>query len=243
MQSEFDLIYEIIRELKILGKPHRIKASKCSLGIYQRQGDTLWAACILPKGSPGGPEVQLAVRLSIKPLAFDAVDRALLCDPGKKLTDAVNANRHWAFYDICEKTYVYSREQIVRGELTAAEIARQLLENALESLRQFREMVERKYGDLFRFFIAQKQELPMLAGMSFLHLGQYKQARECFEAAGATKKYWRLSIGRYGRYYHLVAIDYCRVMEANREWKPEYVRGGIGKMNAVRRWFGGRKAL
>lgn len=227
----FDLVYEIIKELKTLGKPYKMKASKSSLGLYQNDKTYLWGTCILPRDYPSRPYFYLEVSLFIKPLVFDEIDRTLRHAPNEKLGDAANSNIGRSFYDISKKNYAYDRDKLKNGEITAHMIAQTLLDDAMKEMKEFWEEVNSKNGDIFQFFVSRKEVEPMLAGLSYIHLKQYDKALECFEYAETSEKYWFLSFGNFRRYYHLIAADYCKVMINSLEWKAEYVVGGIEHLN------------
>lgn len=101
----------------------------------------------------------------------------------------------------------------------------------MESLNDFWNDINNQHGDIFQFFIFRKEEDPVMAGLVYIHLKQYDKAIECFEYSETSGKYWTLSFGSYKRYYHLIAIDYCKVITNNMEWKDEYVVGGIEHLN------------
>lgn len=231
MSIGFEFVYEVIKELNTLGKPCKIKAAKRSLGLYQNDKTYLWGTTILPRDYPSRPYFYLEVSLFIKPLVFDEIDRTLRYSPDEKLGDALNINIRRCFYPICTKNYAYDRDQIKNGEITAHMIAQTLLDEAMNGLKEFWNKVNDTTGDIFRFLISEREAEPMLAGLSHLHLEQYDKALECFEYADASGKYWPLSLGKFKRYYHLVAIDYCKIMLNDLEWKADYVVGGIGHLN------------
>lgn len=231
MSEGFEFVFAVINELKKLGKPYKIKASKQSLGLYYNDKTYLWGTTIMPSSYSSESFIRLEVKLLIKPLVFDKIDKILRHAPDENLGDALNINIARSFYCISENSYKYDRDKLKNGEITTRMIAQTLLDDAMKSMNEFWKNINEKYTDFFQFLTSKKEEQPVIAGLAYIALKQYDKAIECFEYSEASGKYWAICFGSWKRYYHLIALDYCKVMANNMEWKEEFVVGGIEHLN------------
>ena len=70
------------------------------------------------------------------------------------------------------------------NEESLPDLAMRVLDYLERYIRDFLQMVEREYGDLNEYYIANRDTMPRLAGLACLDRGDYEGAIECFSHPG-----------------------------------------------------------
>lgn len=227
-----DQVYrQFLKQLAVEAKPYRVKVSRNCIGMYQNMGDFFWRALIRPEPKPDG-NIRLNTQVEIKPLRFDALFFEI-AEPGRKvkITDLVRANRGFAFYTIESFSAAIENSAV---EESMGKASKQILEQSQAAVDTFLQQVNTQAENIYEYFIAQCDKEPMLAGLSYMCLGNYEDSKKCFQKAEHDGKIWRFSFGPARRYLHCVLSDYCECMLTGSTWKEEFVTDGLNESNRRR---------
>jgi len=104
---------------------------------------------------------------------------------------------------------------------------RTIFDSLLEKRAVFLTSVIKNDGGLSPYLINHWEDFPLEAGMACLCKSDYAGAKRCFESAEKRQCIWIKSIGKPGRYLHLIYIDYCKAKESGIEWTEALVVNGL----------------
>ena len=123
---------------------------------------------------------------------------------------------------------------LVDGQLKIADFAnkaegyvRAIFDDLFEKRATFLTSAMTNDGGFLPYLMNHWEDIPLEAGMAYLCKSDYDGARRCFELAEKTQCIWQKSIGKPGRYLHLIFIDYCKAMQSNIEWTDALVVNGF----------------
>ena len=194
--------------------------------MYKNENPLFWRAIIREDYQYLGKGNCYYLEISIKPLNFDNIRFSITApDENIKYTDMLRANQGFAFITFFKKSYIVTDD---KPELLQA-IAAEILSDTHTVVANFLKNIRDKYGDLYHFIIENSDEEPVLAGLSYISLGKYQKAIECFDFADRENRYWNLVYGSLNRPFHKVCRDYCTTMLNGLSWCKEYVFQGIGR--------------
>ena len=124
---------------------------------------------------------------------------------------------------------------------------RQLCEDILDLLekfyRDFFKSIEKNYGTLEEYYIANKEDNPMLAGLVYIERGQFQNAEKCFRlpnmscknSCTSIKPVTKEQLARvsasceqpYRRSDHERLLDYTIAMQHGVKWTEETAAYGL----------------
>lgn len=218
---------EFYDRLALLSREFRLKYSKGSFCAYEKLGDLLWSASFLCGFFLRDGRLEVTAVSRVKPLAFDGVQFSVI-DPGKsrRITDLQRATAAFAARALTISKTVYRLPCDDPGRI--GEEARAMLQGLVKERDGFLGS-QALGGGLPAYLIEHWEKHPYEAGLACLCEGDYDTAKRCFELAGEKGDYEQKSIGRPGRYLHLVFADYCKAMLSGVEWTEELAENGFSR--------------
>ena len=180
--------------------------------------------------------------IAVKYCRFDELRWGII-QPGNdlKFTDKVRANSIAA----CNASFPRKK---VRFKYDGSENGlRQLCGDILDYLEKFYsdffESIDRDYGTLEEYYIANKEENPLLAGLVYIERGQFQNAEKCFRLPNMSCKNSTTSISPvtkeqlarvscscerpHSRSDYERLLDYTIAMQYDVEWKRETADYGL----------------
>lgn len=216
--------------LESVSQSYPIKYSKRAFCVYQKLGDVFWSAQFFCGSFLEDGQLKVTVSSGVKHCAFDAMQFSVI-EPGKKrrITDALWVQASFAAgpLQIDGKTCRFPCASPEAFAARAGAHVRDILDGLLEQRTEFLASVSSKDGGLLSWLAERWEEMPLEAGMACLCREDYGGAVRCFELARQRQCIWRKSVGRPGRYLHLVFLDYCKVMQSGVEWTEDLVVNGL----------------
>lgn len=213
-----------------ISKSYNVKYSKKAFCAYQRLGDIFWSANFIFGYFLADGQLEVTVDNRLKPCDFDAVQFSII-DPGKnrRITDAMRVNASFAAesLQIDSKVYHFPCGNPVDFADKAEGYVRAVLDDLFEKRETFLASVLSNDGGFLPYLMNHWEDIPLEAGMACLCKSDYNGARRCFELAEKKQRIWMKSIGRPGRYLHLIFIDYCKAMQSDIEWTNFLVANGF----------------
>ena len=181
------------KALKVATKARKIKLS-AQHDIYKRADPYFFSAFyMLNKVEEGKAEMTLDI--SVKYLRFDELQYGIIRpEDDLNFTDKIRANSGACCY---AKFPRMNKEFECDGSEESIPV---LCEDLLDFLKgyvsDFLKMVEREYGDLDGYYIANKDDDPLLAGLAYLDRGDCEGAIECFssEKMSGEHNLWSVEI-------------------------------------------------
>lgn len=221
--------------LELISKSYHMKYSKRAFCAYQKLEDVFWEATFLCGSFLVDGQLKVTVTNKIKHCDFDAIQFSII-EPGKnhRITDALRANASFAAgaLQIDSRIYYLPCGDTADFAGKAAEYVRAILDDLLGRRTEFLTSALSNDGGLLPYLMNHWEEIPLEAGMAYLCKGDYNGAQRCFELAERKQCIWRKSIGRVGRYLHLIFIDYCKAMQSGIEWTDTLVVNGFSEGSA-----------
>lgn len=104
---------------------------------------------------------------------------------------------------------------------------RTVFDDLLEKRTVFLTSIMSTDGGLSLYLMNRWEDFPFEAGMSYLCEGDYSAAKRCFELVEEKSCIVTKSIGKAGRYLHLVFVDYCKAMLSGVEWTDDLAVNGF----------------
>lgn len=182
-----DMLYEA---MKAVAKQRKIKASP-QHDLYKK--DEPYFYCVFYAFDSFRPyeketeSASIILDIAVKYCRFDELRWGII-QPGNdlKFTDKARAN------SIAACNAVFPRKK-VRFKYDGSENGlSQLCEDILDYLekfyRDFFESIDRDYGTLEEYYIANKEENPLLAGLVYIERGQFQNAEKCFRLPNMSCK-------------------------------------------------------
>ncbi len=121
--------------------------------------------------------------VTVKYNRFDELQWGII-HPGEDMhfTDKIRANSG----ALCRAEFPRFEEafDFNGNEESLPDLAARVLDYLDQYIRGFLQMVEREYGDLNDYYIANRETMPRLAGLACLDRGDYEGAIECFSYPG-----------------------------------------------------------
>lgn len=209
-----------------LSKRFGMKYSKGAFSLYQRLGDVFWQTVLLCDFFLRDGRLEVTAVSRVKPLAFDEVQFAVI-DPGKthRVTDAQRATAAFAARALLIGKTVYRLPRAGSAQIEEEQVSDMLLEIVKER-DDFLGSAALGRG-LSAYLMEHWEKYPYEAGLACLCGGDYDAARRHFQLAGEKGCFEQKSLGRPGRYLHLVFIDYCKAMLSGVEWRSELAENGF----------------
>ncbi len=216
--------------LEQTAKSYHVKYSKRAFCAYQRSGDVFWSADFFCGYFLAGGQLEVTVDHQVKPCDFDTIQFSII-EPERKrrITDALRANASFAAgsLKIGSNTYRFPCGDPADFAGKVDGYVRAIFDELLEKRTAFLTSVTQNDGGLLPYLMDHWEDIPLEAGMACLCEGDYDGARRCFELAEEERIIWMKSIGRSGRYLHLIFIDYCKAMQSGLEWTEALVLNGF----------------
>ena len=182
-----DMLYEA---MKAVAKQRKIKASP-QHDLYKK--DEPYFYCVFYAFDSFRPyeketeSASIILDIAVKYCRFDELRWGII-QPGNdlKFTDKARAN------SIAACNVAFPRKK-VRFKYDGSENGlSQLCEDILDYLekfyRDFFESIDRVYGTLEEYYIANKEENPLLAGLVYIERGQFQNAEKCFRLPNMSCK-------------------------------------------------------
>lgn len=221
-----------LNSLEMVSKSYNIKYSKAAFCAYQKIGDVFWSASFICGFFLVDGRLKITVNNELKPYGLDEVQFSII-DPAKKhrITDAlrVNASFAAASVQIDSKIYYFPCGDPTDFAERVEGYVRDIFDELFEKRTAFLTSAMANDGGLLPYLMNHWQDIPLEAGMAHLYTKNYSGARQCFELAEKRQTIWLKSIGRAGRYLHLIFIDYCKAMQSGIEWSDDLVVNGFPK--------------
>lgn len=223
------------KSLEEISRSYHMKYAKRAFCLYERLEDIFWSAKFLCGSFLTDGQLKITVNSRVKPYAFDVKQFSIL-EPQKshRITDALRVTASFAAgsLQIDTATYYFPCSNPADFAEWAEGYVRRILDDLLEKRAAFLTSVMQGEGDLSLYLMNRWEEYPLEAGMACLCKGNYARAIQCFELAEKKQRIWMKSIGRPGRYLHLIFIDYCKAMESGTAWTEELVAEGLSIASA-----------
>lgn len=216
--------------LELISKSYDMKYSKRAFCTYQKLGEVFWNADFFCGSFLADGKLKVTVHNKIKHCDFDAIQFSII-EPGKKhrITDALRVNASFAAgsLQIDSKTYYFPCDNATDFADKAAGYVQVIFDDLLEKRTEFLTSTMSNDGGLLPYLMNHWQDIPLEAGMAYLCESDYSGAKRSFELAEKKQCIWRKSIGKAGRYLHLIFIDYCKAMQSGIEWTDDLVVNGF----------------
>lgn len=231
-----------LTSLEMVSKSYNIKYSKAAFCAYQKIGDDFWSASFLCDVFLVDGQLKITVNSELKPCGFDEIQFSII-DPTKKhrITDALRVSASFAAesLQIDSKIYYFPCGDPTDFADRVEGYVRDILDELFEKRTAFLTSAMANDGGLLPYLMNHWQDIPLEAGMAYLCKNDYDGAIQCFELAEKKQIIWRKSIGRPGRYLHLIFIDYCKAMQSGVEWSDDLVVNGFLEEDKERQedWF------
>ena len=174
-----DMLYET---MKAVAKQRKIKASP-QHDLYKR--DEPYFYCVFyafDSFHPYEEETGLAtiiLDIAVKYCRFDELRWGII-QPGNdlKFTDKVRANSIAACNAVFPPKKV--RFKYDGSENGLSQLCEDIFEYLENFYRDFFESIDKDYGTLEEYYITNKEENPLLAGLVYIERGQFQNAEKCF---------------------------------------------------------------
>ena len=216
--------------LEMISKSYNMKYSKKAFCAYQKLGDNFWSASFICRSFLVDGQLEVTVDSCIKPCAFDAIQFSII-EPGKnhRITDMLRVNASFAArpLQIDSKTYYLPCDNPANFSATLDENLRIIFSDLIEKRTTFLTSNVSNDDGLLPYLFAHQADFPFESGMAYLCKDDYNAAKQCFELAEKSNSIVTKSIGKPGRYLHLVFIDYCIAMQSGIEWSDYLVANGL----------------
>lgn len=219
-----------LNSLEAVSKSYGLQYSKKAFCAYQKLGDIFWSANFICGFFLVDGRLKITVSNRIKPCEFDAMQFSII-EPGKRrhITDALRVSASFAAgsLQIDSKTYYFPCGDPADFVDRAEGYVRAVFDDLLEKRTAFLASVMSNDGGLLPYLMNHWEDIPLEAGMAYLCKHDYNGARRCFESAEKKHCIWMKSIGRPGRYLHLIFIDYCKATQTGIAWTETLVTNGF----------------
>jgi len=210
-----------LKSLEQISKSYNIKYSKRAFCAYERLENIFWSANFLYGSFLVDGQLKITVNSQVKPYEFDVVQFSII-EPEKphRITDSQRVNASFAAgsLQIDSNIYYFPCNDPVDFSERAEGYVRTIFDDLLKKRTIFLTSVMKSDGGLLPYLMNHWEDIPLEAGMAYLCKGDYAGAKRCFELAEKKQRIWMKSIGKPGRYLHLIFIDYCKAMESGVEW-------------------------
>jgi len=224
------------KALELISKSYNMKYTKRAFCAYERLEDVFWSANFLCGSFLADGQLKITVNSQVKPCEFDVIQFSII-DPQKphRITDALRVNAAFAAgsLQIDSTTYSFPCNDPAGFSDRAEGYTRAIFDDLLEKRTAFLTSAAQIDGGLSPYLMNHWKDVPLEAGMAYLCKSDYDGARRCFELAEKKQRIWMKSIGKPGRYLHLVFIDYCKAMESGVEWTEALVENGFSEGSAA----------
>lgn len=174
-----DLLYEA---MKAAAKQRKFKASP-QHDLYKKDGPYFYH--IFYAFDPAGQRMQEAgtvgmiLDITLKYCRFDELRWGIISPgSGLKFTDKVRANSVTACRAAFPRKSVVFRYD--GSEAGLPQLCADILDWSERFYAKFFETLNQEYGTLEAYYLAHKEDTPLLAGLVYIERGQYKEAEECF---------------------------------------------------------------
>lgn len=216
--------------LELISKFYDTKYSKRAFCAYQKLGEVFWSASFICGSFLVDGQLKVTVYNKIKHCDFDAIQFSII-DPGKKhrITDTLRVTAPFAAgsLEIDSKTYYFPCGDIADFTDKVKGYVRTIFDDLLEKRAAFLVSTKSTDSGLLPYLMCHWENIPLEAGMAYLCKKDYTGAKRCFELAEKKHCIWQKSIGKPGRYLHLIFIDYCKAMQSDIEWTDDLVANGL----------------
>lgn len=216
--------------LEPTSKAYDMKYSKNAFCAYQRHGDIFWNAAFHCGFFFVDGQLEVKVFNRLKPCGFDEIQFAVI-DPEKnhRIVDATRVTASFAAesLQIDTKTYYFPCGDPADFADKVEGYVRAVFDELLEKRTTFLTSVMSTDGGLLPYLTNHWEDHSFEGGMAYLCKGDYNVAKRCFELVEEKKCIVTKSIGKPGRYLHLVYIDYCKAMLTGVSWTDELAVNGF----------------
>ncbi len=220
------------KSLELISKSYHIKYAKRAFCAYERLENVFWSADFFCGSFLADGQLKITVNSHVKPYEFDVIQFSII-DPQKshRITDALRVNASFAAesLQIDSTTYYLPCNDPADFADRAEGYVRGIFDDLLEKRTVFLTSVMQIDGGLLPYLMNHWEDIPLEAGMAYLCKSDYDGAKRCFELAEKKRCIWLKSIGKPGRYLHLIFIDYCKAMGSGVEWTEALVVNGLSK--------------
>jgi len=224
------------KSLELTSKSYHVKYAKRAFCVYERIGNIFWSANFLCGSFLIDGQLKITVNSQVKPYEFDVMQFSII-EPQKsrRITDALRANASFAAgsLQIDSNIYYFPCGDPADFAEKATGYVRAVFDALLEKRTAFLSSVTQSDGGLSPYLMNHWKDMPLEAGMACLCRSDYNGAIRCFELAEKERRIWMKSIGKPGRYLHLIFIDYCKAMQSDVEWTEALVEHGFPTDAAV----------
>ncbi len=219
-----------LNSLEMVSKSYNTKYSKKVFCVYQKIGNVFWSANFIYGFFLVDGQLKITVNSQLKPYGSDEVQFSII-EPKKKhrITDALRVNASFAAESLQIDSEIYYFPCGNPADFTdkVEGYVRNIFNDLLKKRTTFLTSVVSDDGGLLPYLMNHWKDVPLDAGMAYLCKNDYNGARQCFELAEKKQLIWTKSIGRPGRYLHLIFIDYCKAMQSGVEWSDDLVSNGF----------------
>lgn len=218
------------KSFELISKSYNIKYVKRAFCAYERLGNIFWSANFLCGSFLVDGQLKITVNSLVKPCEFDVIQFSII-EPQKnhRITDALRVNASFAAgsLQIDSNIYYFPCGDPADFAEKATGYVRTIFDDLLERRAAFLSSIMQNDGGLLQYLMNHWEDMPLEAGMAYLCQSDYNGAIRCFELAEKEQRIWMKSIGKPGRYLHLIFIDYCKAMQSDVEWTEALVENGF----------------
>lgn len=235
------------QSLKAATKARKVKLS-AEHDIYKKEGPYFYNVFYwVVRVEDGKADIELSI--SLKYHRFDELQLGIV-NPGPfHFTDKVRANSG----ALCASPIACVTQSFAHdgGEGSLPGLCEDLLDFLEGFYSDFLDKVKEEYGDLNGYYIANKEDMPRLAGLAYLDRGEPDEAIECFSSPqmDGENNLWSVEIhtdeqyrraresgadifeGEYGRRLHRSRkeqfVDYATALGNGLEWNFDRAMYGL----------------
>lgn len=209
--------------MKQIVKPRKAKVT--TYCIYKKENDYFWYIKITPYSY-----TKRRVAVYIKPWRYDELLFSI-SHPGEELhfTDKLRYNGFSAMDSFVLDCSYYLEDFSNQTEVNTADFelwCRQLFDTSIKKLDDFISVVEKEYGSLEEYHIANCKNNLLNAAFASVSLGRYDEAEKFLNEAKIQNLLFNRSYGSITHDLRDVLLDYCHAKQAGTDWTRNMVLGG-----------------
>ena len=235
-----DILYET---MKVIAKQRKIKASK-EHDLYKKVDPYFYNVfyCFDSKCEKEAGKTTIILDFSLKYCRFDELRWEIISPNNNlKFTDKIRANSLAACpSSVTRKSITFKYDDSTDG---LHQLCKDILDYAEKFYKDFFESIHKSYGTLEEYYLENKADNPLLAGLIYVERKQYKEAEKCFLLPNMNCKNSYTSINpitkeqltrvnasckqSYLRSDYEKLLDYTIAMQYGIKWTEETAKYGL----------------
>lgn len=193
--------------------------------IYKKENDYFWYIAVKPYS-----KTKRRVSVCIKPWHYDELLFSI-SNPGEELhfTDKLRWNGFNAMTSFILDYSHYPENFSSQTEVNSNDFelwCRELFDTSIKKLDDFIAMVEKDYGGLEEYHIANRENDLLNAAFASVSLERYDEAEKFLNEAKIQNLLFNRSYGSVRHDLRDVLLDYCHAKQTGADWTRNMVLGG-----------------